>query len=209
MPFWQAHSALVAQCSIRHLGLCCCTDDNHCPHPLYQLYQTKAESELELRKAEPGSAKTATMLLNLAWKKSMSFYREEYCFVSWRQIPEREGDEEQGVEPDLPDHIHCELLAFMGNEPVSGLHYPALGLVRWPKNESAPQGVKPVSEELAVLLEAGVIYPPAIAIARDAVGWLSGTEDASEAAAVERFTNALRDELENQRNRPFFLEAIS
>ena len=135
----------------------------------------------------------------------MSFYREEYCFVSWRQIPERVGDEEQGVEPDLPDHIHCELLAFLGNEPVSGLHYPALGLVRWPKNESAPQGLKPVSEELAVLLEAGVIYPPAIAIARDAVGWLSGTEDASEAAAVERFTNALRDELENQRNRPFFL----
>ena len=135
----------------------------------------------------------------------MSFYREGYRFVPWRQIPFTEQGEEQGFEPDLPDHVYCELLAFMGNEPVSGLNYPALSLVRWPKNEPEPQGLKPVSEELALLLEAGMIYPPAIAIARDAVGWLSGTEDASQPEAVERFTNALRDELENQRNRPFFL----
>lgn len=135
----------------------------------------------------------------------MNFYREGYRFIPWRQELERAGDEERGVEPDLPDHIYCELLAFMGNEPSSGVNYPALGLVRWPKNEPEPPGLTPVSKELALLLEAGIIYPPAIAIARDAVGWLSGTEDGSQAEAVTRFTNALRDELENQRNRPFFL----
>ncbi len=135
----------------------------------------------------------------------MSFYREGYRFVPWRRESGREGGEEQGVESDLPDHIYFELLAFLGSDPSSGLNHPALGLVRWPENEPEPQGLEPVSEELAILLEAGQIYPPAIAIARDAVGWLSGTEDVSQTEAVKRFTNALRDELENQRNRPFFL----
>jgi len=135
----------------------------------------------------------------------MTFYREGYRFVPWRQAPKQEWDEEQSVEADLPDHVHSELLAFMGHNPVSGASNPALHLVRWPKDALEPPGLKAVSEELALLLEAGMIYPPAIAIARDAVGWLSGTEDASEAEAAERFTNALREELENQRNRPFFL----
>ena len=138
----------------------------------------------------------------------MSFYHEGYRFVPWRQEREwrkTEWAEEPGMEPDLPNHIYCELLAFLCNEPSSGLSYPALGLVRWPENESEPQGLKPVSEELATLLEAGRIYPPAIAIARNAIGWLSGTEDASQAESVKRFTIALRDELENQRSRPFFL----
>ncbi len=135
----------------------------------------------------------------------MSFYSEGYCFVPWRRVPEREGDEEQGFEPDLPDHIYSELLAFMGDEPNSGSPYPALYLVRWPENETEPQGLEPVSEELAILLEAGQIYPPAIAIARGAVRQVIGTEDASQAEAVGRFTSVLRNELENQRNRPFFL----
>ena len=135
----------------------------------------------------------------------MTFYNEGYRFVPWRLAPKEDWDEDQAAEADLPDHIYSELLAFMGHNPVSGASYPALHLVRWPNNAPEPPGLKAVSNELALLLEAGMIYPPAIALARDAVGWLSGTEDASEAEAVERFTNALRDEIENQRNRPFFL----
>lgn len=135
----------------------------------------------------------------------MTFYKEGYRFVPWRLSPLVEGDEEQGVEPDLPDHIHSELLAFMGHDPVSGASYPALHLVRWPNNAPEPLGMKPVSEELALLLRAGMIYPPAIAIARDAVGWFGEVKEESDAEAAERFTNALREEIENQRNRPFFL----
>ena len=135
----------------------------------------------------------------------MSFYREGFCFVPWRQSPPDEEGEEQGFEPDLPEYIYCELLAFMGDEPVSRRPYPALYFVRWPEDVPEPAGMEPVPEELANLLKAGLTYPPAIAIARDAIRRMSRTKDASEAEAAERFTNALRDELENQRSRPFFL----
>ena len=135
----------------------------------------------------------------------MTFYNEGYRFVPWRPSPLVEGDEEQGCEPDLPDHIYSELLALMGNEPDANLPHPAIHLVRWPADAPEPAGLKAVSEELALLLEAGMMYPPAIAIARDAVGWFGEVKEESEAEAAARFTNALRDEIENQRNRPFFL----
>ena len=135
----------------------------------------------------------------------MNFYREGFRFVPWRPITARFEEEEGGVEPDLPDHIYSNLLAFMGNDPSTGLSYPALCLVRWPRSEPEPERLKPVSEELARLLKAGMIYPPAIAIARDTMGWFGDAENESEAEVAERFMNALRDELENQRNRPFFL----
>jgi|GEM_PF-2263421 len=135
----------------------------------------------------------------------MTFYSEGYRFVPWRQAPVWDGGEEQGFEPALPDNIYSELLAFMGDEPESHSPYPALYLVRWPSDAPEPPGMQSVSNELALLLEAGMSYPPAIAIARNAVRRPRGIGEANPAEAAERFTSALREEIENQRNRPFFL----
>jgi len=53
-------------------------------------------------------------------------------------------------------------------------------------------------------LISGRSYPPALALARD-VRFHKAAEEWSEAEALEKFTNALRTELDNQRERLFFL----
>jgi hypothetical protein len=123
----------------------------------------------------------------------MTFYHEKYCFVPWRQTPE-------GYEPALPDEVYCELLADIGRNQ----NYDALYVLRWPEDVPEPSGIRAVTDPLKKLLISGRSYPPALALARN-VRFHKAAEEWSEVEALEKFTNALRAELDNQRERPFFL----
>lgn len=129
-----------------------------------------------------------------AWYNGrMTFYHEKYCFVPWRQTPE-------GYEPALPDEVSCELLADLGRNQ----NYDSLYVVRWLEDVPEPSGIRAVVDSLKSLLISGRSYPPALALAR-AVRFHKEAEEWSEAEAGEIFTDALRAELDNQRERPFFL----
>ena len=125
----------------------------------------------------------------------MRFYNEGCYFVPWRY-----NLEEECYEPDLPEEVRPELLADFTR---SHLH-EAIYLLRWDEETSEPPGVRAVPDALVKLLKSAAAYPPALAIARD-VRFRKGFDDRSVEEAIEEFTTALRDELNHQRDRPFFL----
>ena len=125
----------------------------------------------------------------------MIYYRSGYRFVPWRY-----NLEEECYEPDLPEGVRCELLADFTR---SHLH-DAIYLLRWDEETPEPPGVRAVSDSLVKLLASATAYPPALAIARD-VRFRKDFDDLSAEEAVEEFTVVLRDELNHQRDRPFFL----
>jgi hypothetical protein len=134
----------------------------------------------------------------------MTIYLELYRFVSWRECPEIEEDGCKGFEPDLPEGTNCILLAQIGWSGTGSGPYDALYAVRWPKDVPELPSMRAVPASLAKLLESRHTYPPALAIAQN-VRFRKEAAHWSAAEAVEKFTNALRDELDNQRHRGYFL----
>lgn len=125
----------------------------------------------------------------------MISYRSGYRFVPWRYASEGEC-----YEPDLPEEVKCELIADLTRSQPRDAIY----LLWWDEETPEPLGVRAVPDSLVELLESATAYPPALAIARD-VRFRKDFDDRSEEEAVEEFTTVLRDELNQQRDRPFFL----
>jgi len=136
----------------------------------------------------------------------VSFYNEGYYFVPWRRVPKAdwEDDDEGDVfELDLPGGMYSEPLGRFGGEADTG-PYDDICLVRWPEGTPEPPGLRPVAGDLERLLRAGRVYIPALAIANN-LRYQRKSKNWTEAEAIEKFIHVLRDELESQRNRPFFL----
>jgi hypothetical protein len=115
-----------------------------------------------------------------------------YYFVRWKHTV-------NGYTPELPDDVGFAMLA----EPGRASDGPGFALFEChlPDDFRKSAAVKPVSSDLAELLESAKDYPPALALARDEVA----DKARSEAAFAKKLAERLIYHLERQASSPFFL----
>jgi hypothetical protein len=117
-----------------------------------------------------------------------------FYFVDWKQT-------DSGTAPALPEGMSFALIAEPGGAETYGLFDIAV------TGEAASAlAIQAVSGDLELLLNSAEQYPPAIALARDQVGRLSGL---TRAAFEEALASCLYDCLASQPESPFFLAAAN
>ena len=114
-----------------------------------------------------------------------------YCFMNYR--PARDG---HGLEPDCPEGAGYVLLA-----DLRGLRW---GIFEVHENDAwSPE--KPVSDELAGLIESAKRYPPALGLARGEMAQVFGDHRPSQVEFARAYGTALRTHLSRQHEAPYIM----
>ncbi len=124
-----------------------------------------------------------------------------YCFIDWVET------EEQGISPDLPEDVFCDLLAEPGGDDDENKHAQIFGL--WEiriniRDRAAYPQCEPVSLELHRLIESAKGYPPAIALASVDMDYLTGSA-VSRSDFARIYAERLRFYLKQQKDNPYLL----
>ena len=116
-----------------------------------------------------------------------------YCFMKYR--PASDG---HGREPDCPDSVSCLLLA--------GPRDTEWGLWDYVDKESSGWRPEyPAGESLAILIESGKRYPPALAIARQETEEVCEGQASSKEDIQRAFASALQHHLSRQHEARYVL----
>jgi len=117
-----------------------------------------------------------------------------YCFVNL--VPARDG---QGLEPEVPDDVGYLLLAdFPGTDW-------AICEVRGNPGDHGWVPEAPVGDELALLIESGKRYPPALGLARQEVVQVFGEHLPSRDEFKNAYAVAIQAHLSRQHDAPYVM----